>query len=79
MNLLTSVAATEGEFLLISGRSYCLYSSANSSARRDEMMSVERGRKRERESAKKRGGTKEYHEEKKCCRASMRESVNDCL
>lgn len=48
MNLLTSVAATEGEFLLISGRSYCLFSSANSSARRDEMMSTERGRKRER-------------------------------
>lgn len=48
MNLLMSVAATEGEFLLISGKSYCLYSSAQ----RDEMMSEERERqikKRERE------------------------------
>lgn len=46
-------------------------SSANSSAWRDEMMS--------RESDRKRGGTKEYQEEKKRCRASTRESVNDCL
>lgn len=40
-----SVAATEGEFLLISGKSYCLYSSA----RRDEMMSEERERQIKRE------------------------------
>lgn len=49
MNLLMSVAATEGEFLLISGKSYCLYSSAQ----RDEM-SEEREREIKREVEQKR-------------------------
>lgn len=62
-----SMAATEGEFLFISGKSHRLCSSA----RRDEMMSRERDGKR--------GETKEYQEGKKHCRASTRESVNDCL
>lgn len=69
MNLLTSVAATEGEFLLISGKSHRLRSSAQLTAQLGEMKWWAEG-----ESDRKRGGTKEYWEEKKALqRASTRE------
>lgn len=62
--MLMPMAATEGEFLLMSGKSRC-----SLTAWRDEMMS--RGRQT--------GGTKQCQDEKKCCRANATESVNDCL
>lgn len=51
--------------MLISGKSHRLCSSVQLTAPRDEMISRQRESERERAPDRKRGGTKEFQEEKK--------------
>lgn len=71
--MFTSVAETEGEFF-----AHIWQESPSNAAQLSEQLDFGE-MKWWGESERKGGGTKAYQEEKKRCRASTRESVNDCL